>query len=358
MSLENIILHERSQISGIGSVRTSDTFVLTKTGWKLIAYVKEGDEILSYSLKGSLTYDTVMNNNEEVKTLVRYHHSFWGFCVGSDHRWLGYRRMTLADNKRIHIWDRRGKDNLTCEFHIINTPRSYINNNISFISEDECSLLGWLLSDGYIKWSLDTKNTSSSKGRKRGVLATVTQNDNKYGKEIKDLMLRLGGYLSEYKRKKVGNICRNYYLQASWFREYWGKLGFNQQGKFEINLVEFLLNQPTSNIESFMDAFQKADGHYSKQGKKIITQNESNISEGVLTACYLLGYNPSSGSKGYYQNKTGKINRCMWYKFQTKPHQTTMRMKVSDLVEGNCTTLTMQNSDCIVVRQGDFITLL
>ena len=358
MSLDNIVLHQRSQMKGTNSVRTKDTYVLTEVGWRPLFTVEVGDHIFSYTEEGNLDLDQVVGVVNTEEPLVNYNHSFWGFEVGKSHTWLGYRRMTLTDNKRVHIWDRRGYGKLSCEFHILNSPSNYYNNKVNLITPDECSLLGWLLSDGCISWSKDTKRTSSSNGKRRGVVAGVTQNDNKHGAEIKELMLRLGGFSAAYIKPNTPNICRHYTLKSDWFREYWEHLGFQQQGKFSINLVKFLLEQPTENVEAFMEAFQKADGHYSRQGKKVLTQNESNLSEGIFTAAYLLGYNPSSGSKGYYQNSTGKINKCMWYKLQTKPHQTAMRLLSEEGSRGLCTTLKLKKSTCFVARQNDFITLI
>jgi len=334
LSLSNIILHERSDMESDSWI-TDDSYVLTKQGWKPVWNIYNGTEILCSDQEFKYSWYTIENIHEGFKGVVELSHSFWKFKYSKDNKVFGYRRMTLSDNSRKHILDHRNVDNLSCEFHIRNSA-TFRNNSETNITEDECRLLGWLLSDGYISWSKKSERTSASFGKRKGVIATVTQNDNKYGKEIENLMNRLGCLSFSHKRKRSPNVCRNYYIESQWFRDYWEKLGFERLCKYKIDLVGFIIDQPTSNVEAFMDAFQKADGHLSKNGIKVITQNWTNISEGVHLAGILSGYNVSTGSKGFYTNKTGKTNECLWYKFQNKPHQTTMKVVKEDLPPQKC----------------------
>lgn len=314
---------------------TDDSYVLTKRGWKPVWNIDNGTEILCSDQEFKYSWHTTKNIHESFKGVIELSHSFWKFKYSVDNKVFGYRRMTLSDNSRKHVLDHRNIDNLSCEFHIRNSA-TLLNNNETRITEDECRLLGWLLSDGYVGWSKKSERTSSSFGKRKGVVATVTQNDNKYGKEIEDLMKGLGCLSFSHKRKRSPNVCRNYYIESQWFRDYWERLGFKRLCKYKIDLVRFIIDQPTSNVDAFMDAFQKADGHLSKGGIKVITQNWTNISEGVHLAGILSGYNVSTGSKGFYTNKTGKTNECLWYKFQNKPHQTAMRVVKRDLSPQKC----------------------
>lgn len=325
MSLEDIILHERSDMVS-NSWITDDSYVLTRSGWKPVWNIEVGTEILCSDTGFNYLWKPIEHMEEDIKNIIELSHSFWKFKYSEDNKIFGYRRMTLSDNTRKHILDHRKVGNLSCEFHIRNSA-TLLNRNETNITEDECSLLGWLLSDGHVSWSKKSERTSASFGKRKGVVATVTQNDNKYGKEIEDLMKRLGCLSFSHKRNRSPNVCRNYYIESQWFRDYWEKLGFGKLCKYKIDLVKFIIDQPTNNVEAFMDAFQKADGHLSNNKIKVITQNWTNISEGVHLAGILAGYNVSTGSKGFYTNKSGKTNECLWYKFQNKPHQTTMRVE-------------------------------
>lgn len=351
---EGLVLHEKSDLNKESWI-TEETLVLTESGWRGVSTIKIGDKVLTNSFDGTLDFEKVQNVTKESQRIVSSYHSFWQFETGIKHRWFGYRRMTKSDNSRLYIYDHKPCTNTTKEFNIVNC--GVYKGKSSSVTRDECSLLGWILSDGYVKWAEKSFGPSTSKGKRRGVLVQITQNDNKFGSEIKDLLVSLGAYKREVLRKKSVNVCRDYYLDPTWFRAYWKRMGFNQESKYKINLVKFLLDQPAENIESFLDAFFKADGHTTRKGKgsKVISQNVGNLSESVLVAGYLLGYNMSSGSKGCeYTNKRGETNECYWYKLSDKPHQTTMRMSTDIKPEG--TVFNFGVDGYVVCRQKDVIT--
>lgn len=354
MSLDNIIIHDRSDM--VKDTWIPDTsFILTCNGWRPLWSITKDDLIITNTYDGKLSLNSVFEVKESYQNTILNQHSFWEFETGEKHKWFGYRRMTKADNSRIHVYDHKPCTNTTKEFHIKNC--GVYDGISSDITKEDCSILGWILADGYIKWAKKSFATSSSHGTKRGVITLITQNDNKYGAEIKDLLLKTQSYKSESIRKNTKNVCRDYYIKPEWFREYWIRLGFMQENKHDINLSQFLLKQPRENIESFLDAFLKADGHTTRKGKgaKVITQNQNNLSEGVMLASYLLGYNVTSGEKGgIYINKRGYINICKWYKLGEKPHQTTMRLKTSVLPTKRMIQLTVDGY--AVYRQKDIIT--
>lgn len=354
MSLDNIIIHDRSDMEADTWI-PDNSFVLTSNGWRPLWAIVKGDFILTNTYDGVLSLNSVTEVNYSHQPTVLNSHSFWEFETGEKHKWFGYRRMTKADNSRLHIYDHKPCLNTTKEFHIKNC--GVYKGVESAVTEDECRILGWLLADGYIKWEEVSFAPSTSHGTKRGVVAQITQNDNKYGEEIKNLLLRTKSYKRESLRKNTKNICRDYYLDTTWFRSYWCRLGFMQEGKHNINVVKFIIKQPKNNIEAFLDAFFKADGHTTRKGKgtKVITQNQNNLSEGIITAAYLLGYNLTSGVKdGVYVNKRGDVNICKWYKLGEKPHQTTMRLKTNVLPPRRMIQLTVDGYG--VYRQGDIIT--
>ena len=354
MSLDNIEVHERSDMNDC-SWLPDHSYVLTARGWRPLWAISKGDMVLASNYTGVLSLQQVKEVKYDTQRLVKSSHSFWEFVTGEQHKWLGYRRMTKADNTRVHIYDHKICTNTTKEFHIRNC--GVYGGGFSDVSEDECRVLGWLLADGYIKWEDVSFGPSTSHGTKRGVTAQITQNDNKYGEEIKTLLIDTGAYSRETLRKNTVNVCRDYYLHPAWFRDYWRKLGFQELDKHSIDVVGFLLKQPKKNIEAFLDAFYKADGHTTRKGlgTKVITQNQNNLSEGVIVAGYLLGYNITSGEKGgIYTNKRGDINICKWYKLGEKPHQTTMRIKTEVTAQDEVVQLALDGY--AIYRQEDVVT--
>lgn len=329
-----------------------DSYILTNKGWRPLWAIQKGEKVITNTYDGNLGFDIVKDVKTESQQTVLSYHGFWEFETGSKHKWFGFRRMTKSDNTREFIYDHKPCLKTTKEFYIKNC--GVYEGMANEVSEDDCRVLGWILSDGYVKWKEKSFATSTSHGTKRGVTVIITQNDNKYGDEIKELLVRTGSYAGEYIRVGSKNICRNYRLKPAWFRKFWVNLGFGEESKHSIDLVGFLLRQPKNNIEAFLDAFFKADGHIRK-GIKVITQNQNNLSEGVLLAGYLLGYNVSSGLKGgIYINKRGEVNTCKWYKLRNKPYQTTMKMKTK---RGECKRVVQLDVEgyCIY-RQHDTIT--
>lgn len=356
-NIKEVQYHARSDLAKVSWI-TEDSYILTDKGWRPAWAINVGDRVMINTLEGVLSFETIKNKEQDEQAFVQIYNSFWCFTTGELHKWAGYRRMTLRGNtNRLYIFDHKPCQKTTTEFNILNCGLYSPTLNDKQPTKDACSLLGWLLADGSVSWSQESNAPSTSHGKRRGVVALITQNDNKYGKEIEELLTRMGALSYVLKRKKIGNVCRDYYIKSDWFRDYWRSLGFDFLGKHEIDMVSFILSLSKENREAYLDAFFKSDGHITCKGKgvKVITQNQNNLSESVIIAGYLSGYNISSGRKdGYYINKRGETNLCFWYKLSEKPHKTTTKMKTKVLPKG--IVYNFETTGYIVCRQGDTVT--
>jgi len=77
----------------------------------------------------------------------------------------------------------------------------------------EARMLGWILADGYFKWS------GSSRNKKQGIVASISQSKNKYYKQLeKDLKESNIKYKKDFLKKKNGNTLFSYKLNPSFLK--------------------------------------------------------------------------------------------------------------------------------------------
>lgn len=274
--------------------------VLTRAGWKFYHDLEVGMEILTYNREtGYNEYQPIKHlhlfNDKEV---IRMGNSSWSMDSTGDHRWLGLRRTGRGRTRR-EVEEFITTDDIKSEFKIYNSARLVEQEHKLDISIDEARILGWIFSDGYLKWSPESNAPSTSKGSRRGVVASITQTDKKYGKEIEDLLIKVNALTSKSYKTYAVSPCADYGIKTNYIKDLWGRAGFCQQDKHNVNLEKFMLSISMAHINAFMDSFHKADGYYSTyRGYKYYTQNKGNIFDGLLMALTLQGVNYSLSSKG------------------------------------------------------------
>lgn len=176
------------------------TKVLTIAGWKPINEVCKDDGCISYSIEnGILEEDVVIDLHSNDKTkIIKTYHKYAEFDCGENQLWYGWKRMwARKGEKRQKYFHKFSIPETTQEFNILCSAK--YSGGESDVSPEEAALVGWLLSDGYYRWSADTKRTSSSFGKKRGVIGMIAQAQHKFYKEVESVINSVG-YLIQYMR--------------------------------------------------------------------------------------------------------------------------------------------------------------
>lgn len=327
--------------------------VLTRDGWKSYQDLKEGMDILTYN-KG-----TGFNEFQPIKKLhffsdkevVRMGNSSWSMDSTKDHRWLGLRRTGRGKTKR-EVEEFLTTDDIRSEFKLYNSAEVKEQEHKLDITLEEAALLGWVFSDGYIKWSPESDGNSSSGGSRRGVECSITQTDKKFGDEILRLVTKLGCLTSKTYKTNTVSPCGDYHIKASYIRDLWKRSGFGQQGKYNVDLVKFMLSIGKPFIGAFLDSFHKADGH-TNRGYKCYTQNRGNVLDGLLMGLTLTGVNYSITSKGVYP-PTGKECVNILCKQKTFTGSTKFRKTSLGVMDTFCVTT---DNSTFICKQGDTVSI-
>ena len=325
-----------------------DTKVLTMQGWKYYTEIQEGDKLLTYNAdKDIVESDSVLLKHYfKDKPVFQYSNKRDSFRCTEEHRWYGYRRSkTRKGSKKIYGYFEA--KSFTQEHNLVLTA-PYVGGN-STVTRDEAELMGYILSDGYYRWSTKSDTTSSSNGVKKGVKISISQSANKFVDEIKDLLFKLDMQYSISKFEPLNNntIC-NFYIKAESARSFLERVVGNRIEKENNNWTEWVCNLSRDALEGFYLGFYNGDGD-SKTGTKTITQNVGNIHEAVVTASQLLGLGRVSLSKHSGTNKT-----CETIRIQKRKHMSMQEQKVTELGVQDTFCLTTKNSS-FIIWQGDFI---
>ena len=274
-----------------------NTEILSKSGWKKYSDLEVGELVMTYNTSKKVNeYKPIEHIHFfENQQIVNMHNNHWQFESTADHRWYGSWRRGTKDLGKHYVDTFKTTSEINSEFNILNAAK--FNGGDWKITEDESAFLGWLLSDGYLKWSDKSDVTSSSFGKKKGVKASIAQSKKKYYSEVKAL---LDGMNIPY-RESVNNSGVNVFdIRPKYIRGFFDRLGIPRQNKHDIVWERFIQRMPLSCLESFIDAFYKADGTSAITAKSlVIGQNRGNILEAVKLAAFLAGYKVSRGTKGF-----------------------------------------------------------
>jgi len=348
-----LMLRGKSKGGSFACLPVHNTEVLTRDGWKFYKDLKEGVEILTYNKTTKLNeFQSIKKLHYfEDKEVIKMENNEWCMESTPDHRWLGKRRTGRGETRR-EIEEFLTTDEIKSEFKIYNSA-PFKGNSGSIVSEDEAELLGWIFGDGHIYWSAESFAPSTAKGTKRGVKCVITQNDNKFSKNIEELTKRLGCLTGKTYKKGSINPCANYNIKASYVRELWYKCGFPCESLQNIDLVNFMLKLDNKCLTSFMKSFYEADGHIDNNGGLHVTQNKGNILDGVLTALTLLGINYSVVSKGIYEPSG---NECVDVRYRKKTYTGSTKFVKTSLGVMPTFCVTTDNST-FVCKQGDNVSI-
>ena len=81
--------------------------------------------------------------------------------------------------------------------------------------------MGFILSDGYYRWSDDSQGPSTSFGKRRNIVCMVSQSKNKFSGVVESCLERLGlNYRKDVKEVTNGNTVFSYYLRCEEARDF------------------------------------------------------------------------------------------------------------------------------------------
>lgn len=338
-----------------GCLPTDNTEVLTSKGWAKFEDIKVGDSIIGYDQFNDRLSTCSVTKTYHYKDaeVVDKGHSLWSMESTRDHRWYGKRLKNFGKGKNgIKIWQDSvaTTDDLKQTFNITNTA-PFIGNEDCSVLPVEAELVGWLLSDGYYKWSDKKEVTSSSNGAKKGIVSVFTQSDNKFWKEMERCLDKNGiDYVRDISEQENGNHVYKYRPKAKCMRDFLDRVVGCRRQKHDVDWTGWVMSLDRDCLTSFVHSFWLADGDVKNKEEKIymtFKQNDGNIQDALMLAGYLLGYNVTRGKKG----------KCKGIRFQkVRRHTTTQEFKEKGLrtTDVFCLSTTL---DTFVVKQNDIITI-
>ncbi len=335
------------------------TKVLTLGGWKYFDELVVGEDVLSYDKRSNeIVVDTLLGTSLGTSGIHKLYHKNLEVSCGKDQKWYGWKRTWAKQGEK------RGKEFLTFsipettqEFNLISTaPYKGVGKNPSFTEQDGC-LWGWILSDGYYKWKPDTKRTSSSFGKKRGVVGLIAQAQHKFYKEVEEAITGagLGFYVNVDNTGNKTSPVNKYNFYAEEFRAYIDSTIGERLPKSDINWVGHMLSWDYKTIDQFLYSFWLADGTtkgLSYCGNKmLITQNKGTVYDAVELAMFLKGRRVSSSIK---QNTTDFV--CCSIRMLKNAHITLQETSFDRI--GHAETFSVDtNQGTYIIKQGDFISI-
>lgn len=312
------------------------TRVLTKSGWKLFSDIEVNEELPTFNpTTGFIEWDRVKEKHYfEDKEVFKYSNKYDSFQCTEDHRWYGWSRKYIKGtdirHKQYGFFDCK---DITQEHNILMSAKSnlYATQNVS---EAEASFIGWLLSDGYYKWS-------ETEHRKRHCDGSISQLSKKYWRELEGSLEDVGcKYVKHISKDSNGIDFYTYKIQSKWLRDFMDRLFSVRLNKHDVNWTAWVLSISEEARECFYSAFFYGDGGMTRKafGEEVVTQNKGNIHDSIVTAMLL------SGKRISVKAKTEK---CM----------TTRKHKISHLT---CQELEKQNvgvmpTFCLTTGNGTFI---
>jgi hypothetical protein len=322
-----------------------NTEVLTKYGWKFVDDLSIDDEVLTYNSELDKTEFSPIRYIHKYKDaeVINMSNKWWSIESTKDHRWFGKKRFDHS-GKKVYKNIFLTTSEINSEFSILNSAE--YKGGDSDISLNDAELLGWIVSDGYLKWSDISSGSSTSKGRKRGIKCSIAQSKKKYFNDIKEL---LDDMEADYSISENNSNVHVFTINSSWIRNFMDKILKDRSNKHEIDWVSLILSMKIESIERFFIAFFKGDGTYRDTKSLTITQNRGNILDAIELCGNLLGYRTTKSNR-----KSNK--KCFDINFSKLNYTTGQRIvrKFSRITDVFCLTV---DNGTFLIRQNNTITI-
>ena len=320
-----------------GCLPTDNTEVLTPYGWKTYAEISVGDVVFGH--KDGELIPTIVNNlwfYRDAK-VVNFGHSHWKVECTEDHKWLMYKNVRSKLPEMLETIEARKDSKL-----IISYP--YIGGT-SGVKPHEAALVAWLLSDGYYKWSEKADVTSSSKGRRKGIVASIAQASHKYQDELRQTLIANS---MQWVEDDIGSVNENsnisFRLVPEEVRKFLDRVVGDRKQKHCADWCKWIISLDLESIKAFLQAFWLADGYTTAKGKAI-RQNKGNIADAVMLAGFLTGKKVTQGTD--YCSRITISDR----------NETTLQTAKSKYVRTADVFCLTTGTGSFVIRQGNLITL-
>lgn len=333
---------------------TDNTDVLTKSGWKKHKDLSYTDEVLTYSeIKDQYEWNNIQHiHHFKDKEVIDLRNNHIGFESTPDHRWLCKKRKMKGSKYTKVI---RYFSTEYVQTQDLNTECNIRNNSLYFndsctITDHEAELVGWLLADGYYSWSNKDEITSSSFGKRKGLVMNICQSVNKYQKELEECLLANEIRYTVHDKKDVinkDNPVSSYLIKAEDARNFLDRVVGIRDNKHNINWCEWVVKLGHSQLVSFFKGFWLSDGHCGSKGEIKITQNKGNIAEAIKLCGNLLGKVVT------YNHKT---DNCIVMSFRDNNFITGQKLKEASRRITDVFCITVPNSN-FVIKQKGYITI-
>lgn len=260
-----------------------NTKVLTKRGWLGHDEVQEGDETIGFNLETMSSEWTAITHIQHFSDspVISMANSYWRSMSTANHRWLTRQRrperFSWKTTEAIH----------TDDSVIVSMPLEA--SGIPDLSDSECALIGWLFTDGSVRFEKFTGAASQGKnGSRTGMRGMLAQK--KYVSEARAVLDSVGITFKEVLRADGVYL---WYFPAAELRELFEKAGIVGHD----DLPNFVLRLSHMQQKAFYGAVMYAEG--GKNGRTF-SQNEGPMLEAFRLSAFLLGRRVTAGGTRTY----------------------------------------------------------
>ena len=322
------------------------TTVLTRDGWKGFKDLTVGMDVLTYNTEKDVSEWKPIQHVVEFdnQPVIKMENSHFEFESTADHRWFGDRRT--GKKPHYYVQEFFTTEEFKAERRILRT--SVAEGGDLGISPEEAGVLGWLVADGWFRWSGFKRN------KEEGISAVIVQNGEKYAQEIRETLT--GANISWREYNYSGDRI-DFHLYSKDIRKLLDKLPFGRVDKDKLPWTKLVLMLSQPARAAWLEAFYLAEGWLDAKGNKILCQNEGEYLEAVRLAIYLEGmvpvqHNHGGGGRTSFTNK----GICRNLRLSSRKFLTCQRLTKTVSRNADVFCLTTENST-FVARQGDHITI-
>lgn len=257
------------------------TKALTIDGPKHVDELRVGDLVAGYRSDGMVDWTPIRAiHRPGVQEVITFGNRHRRFRATADHRWVAERRIDRGAAGRK--WE--SNQEITTEKFLLSSGDTRLVLSAQFDQVDrsgltpgQACLLGWLITDGHVRWSSVTSGcTSQAGGRKVGVQGRIAQTKHIGRFEIENL-------LAEYIRHSDGE---GYDVHPQAIRDLFDATGLNRDYS---NLSAVVLRMGMKQITEFCRAVWFAEG---TQSTNTISQNRGPKYDAIRLAVFMNGMFP------------------------------------------------------------------
>lgn len=232
--------------------------ILTRDGWRTYDSVGVGDETIGYDpVAGGARWTkvTAVHRYEEAE-LVRISNATHSYVTTPGHRWYGTKRIRTKGNPRT-VEGFFTTDELVSDVRVLLASPLETSGGLD-LTDDEAAVLGWLLSDGFLKINYDVEGPAQAGGERRAVEGQIRQSEKKYAQVIDDLLDHAQVPYRRYRPYASNPSYVVWQLRNGWVRDLTRRAGFYDAWP---DAAQFAASLSSSQISAMLQAMRLADGN-------------------------------------------------------------------------------------------------